>query len=228
MVYGDDSDTVDALIRVRARLDVPDEDGVLPEHYAARGGYVRSLYRMLRESSNFRRDNQGRTFVHYAAEAGRVNVVKLWCALVNRGLITDEFPVDDAFNTPLHLAAIAGHTNMIVFFSGCIDEANRQRDFPLHLAARSGQLKFAKALVAAGAKMRVVSRRLYTPLHEAVEAEHVELVRYFIGEGVEVDTWYLRGLEFGPTAMELAVQLEHPEIISLIEQTLPEEQKSFE
>ena len=219
IIYGDSLRTIAALIHLGARIDIPNHEGLLPVHCAARHGHIRSLLLVLGQNlreerirgqgDGFQRDARGRTFIHYAAAAGQVSVMKLWEELMRDGCLGYQIPTDHDYNNPLHLAAEAGHVNMIPFLLSCIAEPNLRGEFPMHRAAQHGNQGFVESLVERGAKLLVVDRRLHTPLHAAAEAGHLDLVLYFLNNGMDADCWMTRGLSFGPTPIELALRNGH-------------------
>lgn len=54
---------------------------------------------------------------------------------------------------------------------------------PLHMAAKAGQERLVKALLAAGASPRIYSKQGYHPLHEACLVGHAEVVRVLLDGG---------------------------------------------
>ena len=81
---------------------------------------------------------------------------------------------DDAGLTPLHLASLHCHTNVVAFLleKGARVDATAQDDTtPLHLAAQEGCLDVANLLIAGGAKVNARDAEHRTPLDRA-EAWH--------------------------------------------------------
>jgi uncharacterized protein len=60
-------------------------------------------------------------------------------------------------------------------------------DAVLFAAARDGDLTKAGEALAAGANVNAVNAHSVTPLLEAAGGEHVEMTRYLIGQGAEID-----------------------------------------
>src|ERR1051326_3745554 len=60
-------------------------------------------------------------------------------------------------------------------------------DAALFAAARDGDLAKASEALAAGANVNAVNPYHVTPLLEAAGGEHLELTRYLIGRGAEID-----------------------------------------
>lgn len=57
----------------------------------------------------------------------------------------------------------------------------------LHLAALDGDLELAKELVQAGSLVNDFDTLGKTPLHYAVEGEHLELAQFFLDSGADVN-----------------------------------------
>ena len=63
----------------------------------------------------------------------------------------------------------------------------RRVEGPLHIAAFNGNLKSAKALLAAGADPNLADSRGITPIMEASAFGHLEIVRLLLQRGVDVN-----------------------------------------
>jgi len=83
--------------------------------------------------------------------------------------------------TPLHLAAVLGHTNAIkaLLEAGAdVNTPNQWRRTPLHYAANNGHTDAAKVLLAAGADLTLQDIWDSTPITEELMEKHKKLAEY--------------------------------------------------
>ncbi|KAF8461733.1 ankyrin repeat protein [Kalaharituber pfeilii] len=88
--------------------------------------------------------------------------------------------------TALHLAAIAGHENVVKLLlkeGAKIEEINAQGMTALHHAAQEGQVNAVKALLARGADRTARCKLEKTPLMLATEGGHAEVEEVLNSEG---------------------------------------------
>lgn len=114
-------------------------------------------------------DATGATALHYAAAAGRADLVAL---LLGAG--ADANATDPQQRTPLHAAAMANNARAVDLLraAGAELEARDWRgDTPLHLAARRANGAVLEALLVAGANPAATNDAGQTPLH-LLGAEH--------------------------------------------------------
>jgi ankyrin repeat protein len=116
----------------------------------------------------------GRTYLHRAAEGGCAEAVK---ELVARGAVVDA--TDAAGLTPLHVAALSGRSDVLVALlakGASVAKTTPAGRTPLHLASLAGYAEAAKALLAKGAEPNAKDSRGSTPLHLAAASGNVETV----------------------------------------------------
>lgn len=136
-------------------------------------------------------DSVGRCAIHYAAECGHVNAVKV---LINAGCKADIGDVDSL--TPLHLAANGGHVSVVetLLSSGCLVNAKTTDKLsPLHYAAARGYTDVVNALLDAGAHVDSLDEGERTPLILAVSRNLQDVVEVLVKRGARVNIEDVKG-----------------------------------
>ncbi|XP_065653976.1 homeobox protein 2-like isoform X4 [Hydra vulgaris] len=117
-----------------------------PCHVASQEGKLECLRYLLKAAhAVFSKDNEGRSFLHYAAAEGHSKVIQ-WL-IKHCGLNPDE--KDKTFTTPLHIAAWCGHDKAIETLIACganvdcVDSSNKK---PLDYAKTLGKKSTANIL----------------------------------------------------------------------------------
>jgi ankyrin repeat protein len=195
---------LDVLIKDEAGLFVKDIRGVHPFKYAIEEK-PQHLERLIGKYVIDQEDEFGNNLLHYAAESGRLEVVRL---ALEKGALADslnsfsETPMDVALkNNTLEHAAVSAFLLEITesdpkdrdygylreFWPG---DVNKTMDFgstPLHFAAGRGHIGWVEFLIGKGAELEVKDRPGNTPLHKAVEGEHLSVVDILLKRGAEVN-----------------------------------------
>ncbi len=159
------------------------EDGSTPLHFAAKGGNLAIVRKLIELRAGVGKVNaKRRTPIHYAAESGHAEIVKLLC---NKDALTRLSDTDGM--RPIHLAASNGHADVIeVLLNNRADPNDVVRDArmtALHFAALHDHLDAAKVLLAAGAEPNTVNNTGYTPLHIAVLRNDPDMVELLLTKG---------------------------------------------
>jgi ankyrin repeat protein len=108
-------------------------------------------------------NSSGQTLLARACQKGALDVAKQ--RLEERPQDLNE--ADHALNTPLHMASIRGHADVVKFLldKHCIvDSVNDSKDTPLHDAIENGHVEVVKLLLEAGANPNKPNRRGDEPL----------------------------------------------------------------
>ncbi|GAA5857263.1 hypothetical protein JCM8547_009404 [Rhodosporidiobolus lusitaniae] len=149
--------------------------------------------------------------LHYAAQAGHVDVVQ-W--LVEEAGAMPELE-DAEGETPLHRAAHRGHLDVCRFLiSRDVEVGAQDADgwTALHNASSRGWLDIARLLVSAGASVDQPNKHNYTPLMNAASKGQLPLVHYLLKQGATP----LRRNAFGETAYDLAASVFEVQICSVL------------
>ncbi|RYP71470.1 hypothetical protein DL769_004695 [Monosporascus sp. CRB-8-3] len=154
-------DVVRSLIEAGAALDVPDMSGNTPLLWAAFKGHKGVVEYLWQDANKKLRDHTGRTALHLAAMAGRVEVVM---QLVELG--ADKEAKERSGWTPLHLAARNRHVDAVrlLIELGADKQAKDSNGrTPLDLAASSGYLNVERLLIELAADKEAKDGNGWTP-----------------------------------------------------------------
>ncbi|KAK9699069.1 hypothetical protein RND81_08G150900 [Saponaria officinalis] len=146
--------------------------------------------------------------IHIAARNGDVNCVEL--IIISNPLALNSR--DKHSRTPLHLAAWAGHANVVSALcrhKADVGAAAMDDMGAIHFAAQKGHVEVVKTLVSEGASVKGVNRKGMTALHYAVQGPHVELTKYLLKKGFNLNA----KTKAGKTVLDLA---KNDEIRSLL------------
>ena len=183
-------------------------------HYAAEGGKVRNLLRLIERGVNFlQKDRNGYSALHLAALNGHTDCVRL---LIENGADVNEltrsygFPRNPFFdddscpfdNTPLMLAAEKGHLqalHVLLQNGGELEKGNEIAWLPLHSAAKGGHTEVVKFLLEHDGNVLAETVRGTTVLHLA---SCLELVMILVEHGANVQASDM----YGRTPLHVAAE----------------------
>jgi len=109
-----------------------------------------------------------------------------------------------AGNTPLHLSASFGRTEIVELLIANDADVNAKNKFgntPLHFTTTK---EIAELLIANGADVNAKSKFGVTPLHGAASWGHEEVVELLIAKGADVNAIITSGESKGVTPLDLA------------------------
>ncbi|XP_009132535.1 serine/threonine-protein phosphatase 6 regulatory ankyrin repeat subunit A [Brassica rapa] len=123
--------------------------------------------------------------LHSAARSGDLAAVQL---------IVSSNPLavnsrDKHSRTPLHLAAWAGHNEVVSYLcknkadvgAAAVDDMGA-----IHFASQKGHLEVVRTLLSVGVSLKSITRKGLTPLHYAAQGSHLDLVKYLVKKGANV------------------------------------------
>jgi len=95
------------------------------------------------------------------------------------------------FNSTVHDAVSKGFLPRVKFFiekkGWSVDSKNKDFDTPLHIVARTGDVKIAKYLLEHRSDINAVDKRKETPLHLAIHYNNKRMIKFFLKHGAYVD-----------------------------------------
>ncbi|XP_043088850.1 transient receptor potential cation channel, subfamily N, member 1 isoform X2 [Puntigrus tetrazona] len=229
---GGHTEVVKVLLDSGASVTEEDTEGMTAIHLAAKYGHTHIL-EVLKGSVSLKIQSSktGLTALHVAACFGQVDFVREILTKVP-ATIRSEFPssgggkedvkrqqpLAESGYTPLHLAALSGHENVVRLLLNSPGvqadaETNIQGSSPLHLAAQSGHTAVVGLLLSrSGSLLHLTDKRGCTCLHLAAAHGHVAMVRVLLGQGAEIN----HTDKSGWTALHYAAKAGCLEVVSFL------------
>ncbi|XP_035219625.1 transient receptor potential cation channel subfamily A member 1 homolog isoform X2 [Stegodyphus dumicola] len=184
------------LIEEGASVNVQDNYGMSPLHYAAMRGNIIATSQLLQcnKINTEVSDKQEMTPLHCAANYNSPEVVEL---LLNAS--ADPEANDENLSTPLHLAANTGNKEIVLLLLEAVEKHNERKlkeyieeknisgNTALHLAVTKGHLEVVKLLLSKAANVKVTVDDDSQPLHLAAVSSNVQIVKCLIEHGAEVN-----------------------------------------
>jgi len=155
---------------------------------------------------------EGKTCMHLAAHSGKLNCVRVLHAAQ---AAADD--VDHDGRTPLHIAALNGHKDVVRFL---LQEADASRNVldkndqtPLHFACIGGHYQCCVALIEYFAYVEVDTLSNLQPLHFAALSGHTAICKLLLENNANVDVLCAEDLQ---SPLHCAASRGHVEVVSLL------------
>ena len=207
---------VSVLLDAGCPIDVANVNSDSALHYAAGSGAVEVMVVLVERGLDVnRKDDDGQTPLHWASTCGKLEAVR---ELLRLGAQASMTVVAGKYGTPLHLAAIKGHKEIVsvLLDAGCpIDVVDVEGGSALHYAAEGGTVGVIDVLVKRS--LVDVNRKDndgWTPLHAASAFGKLEVVRELLRLGANASMTVVAG-EYG-TPLHQAAMKGHEEIVSVL------------
>jgi len=139
--------------------------------------------------------------IHDAATQGDLETVK---TLLSNDATLIEARLADG-KTPLHMAAYAGHNDIVSYLlerGAGINTASNANSIALHGASYYGHPETVKLLLESGSEVNQANIHGYTPVLSAAAGGHAEIVRILIAAGADINAQTQQG---GTVLMQAAV-----------------------
>lgn len=155
---------------------------------------LRCLIELGGDVNGYVSDKEGYSLIHWAAQEGHVDVIKL---LVERGANPDL--LDDSGHTPLYKAASEGHADIVEYLLTCkVDiEGRLEEEFnhttPLMIACVCNKIYIVEILIKNGANIEAKDRDGRTPLFYAALRQHREIFDLLVKYGANKNIKDYRG-----------------------------------
>lgn len=195
----DKADEAEQLIRAGVEVNRINSRNMTPLLTAVEHDQPRMVNLLIDKGANYNQLASKHHFMplHFAVINGRLNAAK---ALINRGANLNQ---DSDFGSPMHLAAMQGHGELIPILAGKGGDVNLKSQYkgvtPLIVATTNNDLPVVQALLDAGADKDQLSEG-NNVLHVAAFNGYTELVKLFGKDNPNIDQPHTEGA----TALALA------------------------
>lgn len=182
-------DIVEYLIDRGANINSRDVKGMAPLHYAIKKGDVQIVNLLLDKGADIEIvDKNRKTPLLFSIVENKPDIS---ICLIDRGANTQV--KDKNGNGVLHLCAEKGLLELAKYIlekkNGEIDinDGNKKKETPLHIAVRNNKVEFVKFLIERGAEVEAKDVNGATPLFISLEVDNLELAKYFVEKGADVN-----------------------------------------
>lgn len=154
--------------------------------------------------------------LHFSAKSDNSKCVKALSAMPG----IDLNKKNDEGLTPLHLAVLRSRTRNAVALvdkGAKIDTRDKAKRTPFLDAAKLGNLEVVKKLRGKGADVNQVSgARKWSALHEAAGSDYIDIAKYLVSEGINLDLRVGGGPRKGMTAKEVAENRKSKDVLEFL------------
>ncbi|XP_062592978.1 ankyrin-2-like [Saccostrea cucullata] len=192
-------------------LDIHNIHGETPLTCAARANQLKICEILLQEGACINQTTQyvHQTPLHVAVEHGNTEIVEY---LIQQGA---DVQIPDNVNiSPLYTAIKGGNSAIVhmLIDAGCDVNLGSQDHAPVFLTARLGLLPITQALCEAGCNKDFANKYGVTPLAEAVQKDHLDIVEYLVGQHCDVNNTDVNGT----SALHIACRMGNLEAVTIL------------
>jgi ankyrin repeat protein len=186
-------EAIQVLIRNEADLNALEEDLWAPLHFASSSGFVEAVRILIKNGSKINaKTASGATALQLAVLSTDLETVR---ELLNHNPVLDT-QATDTLETPLHLAAQNGLSDIMQELIQCRGDVNMRRAdgyTPLHLAAENGHVQILRLLLDGGSALDTQSSEGLTALHTAAAGGHCGAIQVLLEAGADPSAQDLQG-----------------------------------
>uniref|UniRef100_A0A8B9MZ88 Uncharacterized protein n=1 Tax=Accipiter nisus TaxID=211598 RepID=A0A8B9MZ88_9AVES len=201
------------LIEHDADINMPDDDGWTPLHFAAQNGDDRIVRLLLDHQAQVNaQEHDGWTPLHLASQNNFENVARV---LLSRQADSNTQEVDG--KTALHVAACFGHVSLVKLLASQgadLEKKQKNHRTPLHVAVERGKFRVVHYLLKNGTSVNSLDQNHYSALHLAVVRGKYLICEKLIKYGANVELRTDKG--WTPLHL-LAIRHQRENIITLLQ-----------
>jgi ankyrin repeat protein len=198
-------------------INIPDEEGLTPLHYAVIYNQIDVAEVFIKSKSNLDfGDDEGKTPLHHASLYGRDYLAEM---LIEEGANINHKNLYE--KTPLHYVGLYGNTNLteLLLEKGAdINSVDRYGATPLLYAEIYRAEGISDKLIQAGADMFVQGVNLFydgeglSPLHLSIRYDNYEIAKMLIEKGANIEG----STQSGETPLHYAIRFDKPKMAFLL------------
>ncbi|WP_214749041.1 MULTISPECIES: ankyrin repeat domain-containing protein [unclassified Exiguobacterium] len=199
-------------IKNGAEIDLLDEEGYSPLHWAIQEGYLDIVRLLIESGADLEKQNrEGFSPLHIALLDNQTEIA---IEIIQQGV---SFEIDtDGYNALHVVASKTGNSKILKALAREAQYINRfdgdgDGYAPLHYAAQENKVKCINVLLQAGADVNLRTVHGFTPLHTAAGEGHVKAVKALIEGQAEVEAE--NPLDSHATPLMLAVSYDHAKVV---------------
>ncbi|MDE3023407.1 MAG: ankyrin repeat domain-containing protein [Pseudomonadota bacterium] len=148
---------------------------------ASQGSDAAKVQKLIVDGANINfKDTAGFTPLHWAAELGKTNIVKVLVA--NRADINSS----NGGITPLHFAANKEIAELLIANGANVNAKADDGTSPLHLAATNDNVSVARVLIEHGADVNAKDKKGVTPLDDAIMFGKKDMLELIVSSGADI------------------------------------------
>lgn len=181
------SDIFNLLLENYINVNLKDKQGCTPAHLCVSYNRLGFLKMLIRHNADLKiKNNDGQTPLYKACLLGKENMI----ALLLESLSFDLYEEDNNEET-IFMGLVRSRNlnllNKVIVDKDIIDKPNFKGEAPIHIAAKSGDVKVLDYLITHGAFVNLKTNQGETPLFYAIKARSYDCVDLLLQHGAILD-----------------------------------------